>query len=166
MVRYHSQPCLTSPRFRLRSIRRAAFGGGARSATWRRCFVPVILGAAIAITVAAAGCGGGPARPQAELAAIRQAIPTTSTIAVKSAMRPLAATAIALADHPVPRCADTRGLYAALVDSLYQAGHNAMPQPCPAECALQRGRCLHSNKQCGASPVAPGWAATWPVRCP
>ncbi len=39
-------------------------------------------------------------------------------------MRPLVPTALALAGHPMPRCADTRGIYAGLVDILYQAGHD------------------------------------------
>jgi len=60
-------------------------------------------------------------------------------IAIRSAMRPLVPTALALAGHPMPRCADTRGIYAGLVDILYQAVTTRTSRPVLAACAGQHG---------------------------
>jgi hypothetical protein len=44
---------------------------------------------------------------------------------LRSALRPLVPTALALAAQPMPRCADTSGIYANLVLRVYESGANA-----------------------------------------
>lgn len=44
---------------------------------------------------------------------------------MRSAMKELVPAALAMADHPMPHCADPAGLYAKFVTRIYSAGHNA-----------------------------------------
>jgi len=60
-----------------------------------------------------------------ELAAARAAVRTGAGAAIGSAMRRALPTAIAMAAQPMPRCADTGGIYADLVDDVYRAGARA-----------------------------------------
>jgi hypothetical protein len=64
-------------------------------------------------------------RLAAELQAVQAAEQSRDASALRSAMGPLMPTALALATQPMPRCADTAGIYIDLVDDVYQAGDEA-----------------------------------------
>ena len=64
-------------------------------------------------------------RLAAEMPAARAAARSGNAAALRTALRPLARTALGLAAYPMPRCADTGGLYAGLPSAVYLAGHQA-----------------------------------------
>ncbi len=64
-------------------------------------------------------------RLAAEISAAQAAGRAGRAAALRTALRPLTTTALALATYPMPRCADTRGLYAGLPSAVYLAGRQA-----------------------------------------
>ncbi|MGI9006550.1 MAG: hypothetical protein ACR2FU_10195 [Streptosporangiaceae bacterium] len=64
-------------------------------------------------------------RLEAEITSTRAAGRSGNAAALRTAMHPVASTALALATYPMPRCADTRGSYAAMPSAVYLAGHQA-----------------------------------------
>jgi hypothetical protein len=72
----------------------------------------------------------GPARgPVSRLAValtrVEQTTMSADVPAIRSAMKDLMPTALVLADHPIPHCADPGGLYPQLVTGSYSVGYNA-----------------------------------------
>lgn len=64
-------------------------------------------------------------RLNTQLRAVSRAARAPAFGALKSVLEPLMPTALALAAQPMPRCADTRGIYANLVLSLYESASKA-----------------------------------------
>lgn len=61
----------------------------------------------------------------AAMSSVQTAVRAGDATALRAAMRPLTRTAVTLASYPMPRCADSGGLYAVIPTTVYLAGQQA-----------------------------------------
>ncbi len=101
----------------------------------------------------------------AGLAAAHAAVLASDAASVPPAMRPLAPAALTMARNPMPRCADTRGIFANLVVGVYREAQQAHTAKTPAQ-VLNAARTLDAAALTIRQLTAEIIRALGAARCP